>query len=670
MFLDTSMGPVAPGLLQPGVRGRSALLIRDSGSSIVDIPMESPVPQRIATSLKGRVTGAGAFEGSTRLEFQGFTEPLLRRIFLDATDAEKEKLVRQLAGPEFASANVRQLSSGDAGDLAKPFWVQCELSEKDFFPQSKTSAEIKLEWPSSLDIILRAGKPDQPFPVEPASFTRGMDLIVDTSLMIANGMPVHLKTPFGTMDSEFSYLDGHLQLKRSFQLNAGKIAPSDWDDFRKFMRSSEEETARGFTLTRRASYPTSTRPLAPKTASPAAASLREGALALRQGDYGAAKRGFLEATMLDPQSPSAWNDLGRAYAGLREYEDAERAYKRQIEINAEDRFAYNNLGLVYLALDRLDDAVASFRKQIEVVPRDRFAYFNLSKAFVRRKQWENALKEASIAVEITPDLVDRWVLLGAVRLKTGHVQEARDAFEQALAQPHDAMTENNIAYEKANAGIDLEKDWALISGTLDPEARRICEPEAVSKDDKCSPQLRRIALMLDTAGWVLYRQGKVMEAEPYVRSAFAISPEPENEMHLSILLAKLVRVDEALKHFANSLARAHSSSLDPTEARRELAKAAGGEAELSTRLAQFQISPSASESPTQILVLVDDQGKVLQAQGADAQTPEQLVDQAKSLALDPIAWPGHSIRTIRTIEFRKDGGKWSPGSSYVGSVSP
>jgi hypothetical protein len=52
--------------------------------------------------------------------------------------------------------------------------------------------------------------------------------------------------------------------------------------------------------------------------------------------------------------------------------------------------------------------------------------------------------------------------------------------------------------------------------------------------------------MLDTAGWVLYRQGKTESAEPYLRSAFAITPHPETRVHLATLLAKMSRLKEAV----------------------------------------------------------------------------------------------------------------------------
>ena len=164
-FLDTSMGPVQPGLQQPGFRVRVSMLIGDKTSSIVEIPLQSPVPQRIASTLKGRVTASGNFEGSTRLEFQGFAEPLLRRVFLDATEADKEKILQKLAGPEFGNANIRQVANSDPGDLSKPFWVECQLSDKDFFAPAKTSMEVKLEWPEALVALLETQKPAKPVPI-------------------------------------------------------------------------------------------------------------------------------------------------------------------------------------------------------------------------------------------------------------------------------------------------------------------------------------------------------------------------------------------------------------------------------------------------------------------------------------------------------------------------
>lgn len=658
-FLDTSMGPVSPQTLQPGVRGRRALLIGEGNSSIIDIPIQSPVAQRVIETLRGKVNGAGAFEGSARFEFQGLLEAFVRRSFLDATEEEKAKILLEFAGPELKEANVRQIANSDPGDLAKPFWMRCELSLKNFFPAEKTSIRVKFELPTAAIAGLETlEKPQKPIPIESFFATRSMDLMVDPSFTIETGMPVHIKTPFGAFDSEFTYHDSHLLLKRSIEFNGAAIAPTDWQPFVEFTRSIRAEIALGFGLERHVAHAYS--------GSHIGKSLRDGTEAYRNHDYEAAKTAYLEATKIDPRNVSAWNDLGRAYFALREYTKAEQAYKRQTEINPKDRNAFNNLGLVYRALKRDDEAIVWFRKQIAITPRDPRAHENLSETFAEEKDWQHASEEAAIAADIAPEDAARWYRLGKTQIRMGRIGEARTSFDRALAQVPDAMIENDIAYDMADAGMDLDKAWKLVSGTLNPEARGACQPETLSDSDKCSQALRRIAYMLDTAGWVLYRQGKLAEVEPYLWSSFAITPGAETEMHLSILLAKLGRFEESLKHFASARSRPKFSRLDLTEVRRELAIGAGGSAQLDRRLEQIKV-PAASQGATaRVIALVDERGKVTEAQAGDAQTPAEVIEAAKSLTLISISWLEHSLRSIRTIEFRQEGKKWSPCDSYVG----
>ena len=100
--------------------------------------------------LKGKVTAAGAFEGSARFEFQGEREIGIRRLFADAADSEKETLLRQLAGPQFTNASIKKMSSADANDLTKLYWVQCELSDPNFFPAAKKSIRIGIGSPTAI----------------------------------------------------------------------------------------------------------------------------------------------------------------------------------------------------------------------------------------------------------------------------------------------------------------------------------------------------------------------------------------------------------------------------------------------------------------------------------------------------------------------------------------
>jgi tetratricopeptide (TPR) repeat protein len=96
--------------------------------------------------------------------------------------------------------------------------------------------------------------------------------------------------------------------------------------------------------------------------------LSDGDSAYQSKDYKLAKEAYLAATKQNPESPSAWNNLGRALQSLREYSEAERAYRRQIEVHPRDQYAYNNLGVTLRLLKRYGEAVEAFKKQIEINP--------------------------------------------------------------------------------------------------------------------------------------------------------------------------------------------------------------------------------------------------------------------------------------------------------------
>jgi tetratricopeptide (TPR) repeat protein len=660
MFLDASMGPVPPQVLAFGVRGRKALLIGDTTASPIDIPIDPPVQARVSVDLRGKVAADGAFDGIARFELVGIAELALRRAFLDSSEEEKEKTLSDFTGAEFRGASVLHVENGDPADLTKPFWLQFELHKKDFFAPDKTSMQVTLGWNTgSLRGLDELPKPEKTVPVESAVISTNLDLIVDTAFMITDHLPAHRDSPSGKYDSEYEYENGHLLLKRSLSFKAGMLAPAEWAPLIDLIKAARDESGRGFTLERRRTSTTA-------VLSPLSRAMQKGSAAYQRRDYEGARKAYLEATQIDPKNQSAWNDLGRAYAALHAYPQAEAAYKKQIEINPSDPYAYNNLGLVYRALRREGDAIESFRKQIAVSPRDRFAHENLAISYANQNDWEKARVEAATAAEITPEDPVKWVRLGRAQLRTGHVDEARTSFERGIGLPHDAMEDNNVAFYLSEVGVDLDKAWKLVSEALNSEARLVCEPDALAKTDACAAQLRRISFMLDTAGWILYREGKAADAEPYLRSAYAITPRADMSLHLSVLLAKTGRVDDSVKFLAEALSRPNLDRLASAEARRELAKAVGGDAELDARCKQFTAPQSGEVQRAKVTVLVDSHGKILEAAPAGSAGSADIVADTKLLTLTPISWPDHAIRSLRTVEYRREGSKWVVDQSYAG----
>ena len=397
--------------------------------------------------------------------------------------------------------------------------------------------------------------------------------------------------------------------------------------------------------------------------------LKNSYAALQRKDYVTARTYSLVALKLEPKNQYAWSYLAAAYERLGQLPEAEETFRTLLAINPRHATAYLGLGLVHWRQGRMDEAIVDFRRQLEIAPRNRYVNSNLSRALANQGKWEEARPFAATAAELAPAEPSYWAFLATAQIKTGRIDEARQSFDRALALPHDAMLENDVAYYLADAGVDLDRSWKLISGALAATEPSLCEPESLSSGDQCTPQLRKIANLLDTAGWVLYRQGKLKEAEPYLQSSFGISPRGESELHMVILLAKSGRLEEAVKMFAEVRTHPNFGNADSSEAIRELASAAGGDAELDTLLDRAAPAVADAIPHAKAVVMVNGEGKVTGVGMPDPALPG-VADAAKSLILPALAWPGYALRSVRSVELQRLGDRWSLAESYVGTTPP
>ena len=129
-------------------------------------------------------SGGCDFEGSAQFEFQVVGRILrVRRSFLDSTEHIPTRLSTD-GGSTSASAIVRQIVSSDPADTWRPFHVECEINDKDFFPTAKSSKKVGSPLHPLAGLLGLAGQlPDKmpeaekPFPVDPrVSLTDDLDL--------------------------------------------------------------------------------------------------------------------------------------------------------------------------------------------------------------------------------------------------------------------------------------------------------------------------------------------------------------------------------------------------------------------------------------------------------------------------------------------------------------
>lgn len=304
-------------------------------------------------------------------------------------------------------------------------------------------------------------------------------------------------------------------------------------------------------------------------------------------------------------------DLGKLYELQGRFTDAELVYQRLLEIDPENDEARGGLVDLYVAQGRNLDAISQLRALLEIAPRkeilqklvilqldskmfldaretlksqktltDEDQYY-LAIANAGLKRWEEAL---SALEEISPPKDDTAecdiaILKASILEDMGRAEESLAVLRAAWSQfadkdtckevgyrlataledrgqraeglqvaqglltkdPHDAMMLNFIGYLWADQGIHLDQAHKMIAEALKQK------PED--------------GYILDSMGWVLFKQGRSQEAAGYIRRALAkYGDDPTINTHMGDVLTTLGDTDKALDYYLK--ARVHAKKAD------------------------------------------------------------------------------------------------------------
>lgn len=199
---------------------------------------------------------------------------------------------------------------------------------------------------------------------------------------------------------------------------------------------------------------------------------------LEQRNLPAAMRELSKAAELDPANPDIDISLGLAYQARGDLRDAEKHFRSAIRKKPDYAEAHNNLGIVLSRTGRGDEAISEFEAAVANVmyPTPEAAYFNMGEeyrsrgdmkkaeemyrrsismnnryvvAYTRvalllagRGQTEESARTLEACVAVVPLYSPAWLDLGRVYMSLGRKQDARKAFEAALANSTDPAIRN------------------------------------------------------------------------------------------------------------------------------------------------------------------------------------------------------------------------------------
>ncbi|MGB5571437.1 MAG: XrtA/PEP-CTERM system TPR-repeat protein PrsT [Sedimenticolaceae bacterium] len=329
--------------------------------------------------------------------------------------------------------------------------------------------------------------------------------------------------------------------------------------------------------------------LSPEQAEVPTALRLKGMTQLQSGDYSSAMRTLRKLTELEPESMEGWFQLARAQAASDDVDGSRASFERAIALDTGHKVPVVWIGLAELELrERRYDAALALAGQIKTHFPDNVYGLDIEAAAYRGKGQPDlalAAVEAAWRIEGTSRRVTTFANSLVV---AGQPQKAVDVLEGWLQEnPNDGAgwAALGMIYQRMDQETSAIQAYEKSIGLADPNPAILNNLAwlYLERDDKRALELATKAYELapsraeivDTYGWVLYRQGRKNDGLSALQQALVIAPRnAEIGLHVAEALHGLDRDTEA-RPMLERIIRENPNSSFEQSARQLLGKLSG-----------------------------------------------------------------------------------------------
>ena len=177
--------------------------------------------------------------------------------------------------------------------------------------------------------------------------------------------------------------------------------------------------------------------------------------ALSKNDFAAAADALKQVVAGQPTLTAAWFDLGYAYTGLHQQEEAVTAYRKAVELDPNLFEARLNLGILLMQMNNPQAAVEHLEKAATLKPDHVRAQLYYGRALALTGQAERAEKQYQTVLHLDPKLATAQYDLGQPYLQQKRHQEAVGSFQKA-AELDPALSQAQLGMGLAMEGLKDE----------------------------------------------------------------------------------------------------------------------------------------------------------------------------------------------------------------------
>ncbi len=220
-----------------------------------------------------------------------------------------------------------------------------------------------------------------------------------------------------------------------------------------------------------------------------------------RGDLTTCRELLLRVTVLDPENPNVWRNLGTVNLDLGLYDDAISAYWMVIEIDStrvdvltdvtgalvgagrieealhtgemsvqfspEDGLAFNNYGMALMESGNYEEAAVCFSTALHREPENSFVLYNCGRITLLSGDMEGALSLFQMAVEADPGFLQPRIEAARTLGMLGRHEDAEEQILSVLAvSPSDPEALNILALSYSSQGR-LEEAVSVLESILE-----------------------------------------------------------------------------------------------------------------------------------------------------------------------------------------------------------
>jgi transglutaminase-like putative cysteine protease/tetratricopeptide (TPR) repeat protein len=602
IWLDSTPEVAPYRLLSAAIRDQLALVVPVEGPAALDrTPAAPPYPMSAHFEATGSLDADGKFTSHITASYRTDDEVLLRQLARSVAPAEWDKVSQYLSSATGFGGTTSHTTITNPEDLSSPIVISYDYTRPTYgdwenrrivpcYPALEFSPLASSHNPPPADIQLGP----------PRTLTAISRIRLPEGYRTDLPDPVHVKTDFTTFDKTYRYDGKDVVVERTIVVLAKKLPKTDWKRYQAFSKdigldgesfiqliraqpdqqSDRPTIARGKpkadkpTETAKASAPPGASPVTGLPVDPGQASTPEPGSSARDlmrsayekmqaGDWHGANALLDQAKAKDPEALGLWSLYAMAATFQRNYPEAIADLKKELANHPDVPDVVFALAGVEAKSGDTAEAQHTLQSYIDKHPGNLKLSLLLAQLQNSAQDYEGERKTLEAAAHENPEDRTVRVRLSNALLSLNRKDEAAAVAKSALDGTDDVGILNDAGYVLAEAGLDLpyaEEVSRKSIAVLEAKTAAITPAEVNSN---AFAQSRLLIASWDTLGWILFREGKVEEAEPLIVAGWRNALVPESGDHLGQVYEAMGKKEEALSAYRLAAASIEGENASP-----------------------------------------------------------------------------------------------------------